>query len=484
MSGALLLASLVSPILLGLAFAAPLGRALPRDAPGRVLFASTALALGLGATSCAFFVWSWLVDPRSAWVVEAILAGGAALGGFALYRRRARDRERASVSHPASLLVVVAFVAVALAALGSFFAVSRRNPHGAWDAWMTWNAHARFMFRGGAEWLVMFSDQTSLRHPDYPFLLPSLVARGWSYVDGEWLVVPVAVALLYTALTAAIAWAAVATMTSRTHAYLAAMLLLGTPFFVAHGASQYADIPVGLYLLAAVALVTLHDRRQGEGGSLLVLAGAAAGMSAWTKNEGLLFIAALVIARAIVVLPVGGVRALVREAGSFALGLLPVLAVVLAFKVNLAPPNDLMSGEAQGAAQTLQRLADGDRHAYVARSVAAAVWEFGRNRLAGVLVVLAVAGVALGVRRGSFRDVKMGLLTILLVMTGHVLAYLTAPADMPRLLEGSIDRLLLQLWPTAVFVFFLGVRSPDLTDGSDGRVATSPTPPPSPSAAR
>src|SRR5438552_2302100 len=112
-----------------------------------------------------------------------------------------------------------------------------------------------------------------------------------------------------------------------------------------------------MLLLVAVALA-VEER--------FALAGLAAGLCAFTKNEGAIELAALFLA----VLLVAGRRAAVR----FALGAAAPVALLAYFKLRWAPPNDL-------ATQT--RLGDVLRHAprrigIVARGFALEAVDFSR----------------------------------------------------------------------------------------------------------
>ena len=73
---------------------------------------------------------------------------------------------------------------------------------------------------------------------------------------------------------------------------LAGLTLLCTPFLIRHGASQYADVPLSFFFVATVALLFFHAESRSQN-HLLTLAGMAAALSAWTKNEGVLFLALL-----------------------------------------------------------------------------------------------------------------------------------------------------------------------------------------------
>ena len=83
----------------------------------------------------------------------------------------------------------------------------------------------------------------------------------------------------------------------RSQAMLGGLMLTGTPYFLIHGASQYADVPLGFFFLATLTLFCLQDRFPKHSRGVLVLAWMTAGMAAWTKNEGLLFLLAIVVAR-------------------------------------------------------------------------------------------------------------------------------------------------------------------------------------------
>jgi hypothetical protein len=48
-----------------------------------------------------------------------------------------------------------------------------------------------------------------------------------------------------------------------------------------------------------------------------------------------------------------------------------------------------------------------------------------------------------------------------LTLAGYAFVYLTTPQDLAWHLRTSLHRLLLQLWPSALFVFFLLVKTPE-----------------------
>ncbi len=45
-------------------------------------------------------------------------------------------------------------------------------------------------------------------------------------------------------------------------------------------------------------------------------------------------------------------------------------------------------------------------------------------------------------------------------LAGYLVVYLIGPDSLDWILRTTLDRLLLQIWPSAVFLFFLSLRSP------------------------
>ncbi len=135
---------------------------------------------------------------------------------------------------------------------------------------------------------------------------------------------------------------------------LGAIALLATPSFVEQGAWQYADIPLSFFYLATIVLLSLYDERTQEASSqspagLLALGGVAAGFAAWTKNEGVLFLGAIILARQLTSLRAhptalqGAKIAFARHSGLLLAGSAPLLFLVIYFKHWIAPPGDLFS---------------------------------------------------------------------------------------------------------------------------------------------
>ena len=229
------------------------------------------------------------------------------------------------------------------------------EPHGTWDAWAIWNVRARFFFRADHDWTNAFI--ASHGHPDYPLLLPLTVARFWSYVGSETTVVPRALSLAYLGGMLALTVTTLAALRGWIQGLVAGLVLLGTPQLIGHATAQDAEAPLAFWLLASCALLALRDFECASRSGLLVLAGAAAGMAAWTKNEGMLQLIALGGAVSLCAIRSTPREQGLREIRSFLLGALPATAIITAFKLGWAQPNAFVEG--QGVAETSARLLDG-----------------------------------------------------------------------------------------------------------------------------
>jgi hypothetical protein len=236
--------------------------------------------------------------------------------------------------------------------------------------------------------------------------------------------------------------------------------LLGTPYFVEHGASQYADVPLSFFILATLALLAYQDRVWPQTPGLSALAGITAGMAAWTKNEGLLLVLAVMLANGVIQLWKRRCSMLVRQARFFAAGLIPVLAVVVVFKRTLATPNFFL--HQQTGATLFERLTDPDRSRALAQALVTHGWNFG-GLSASAFLFVAFYVVCVGLPCKEQRAaVQTSAWTLAMMLGGYCIVSLISPASMTWQTSTSLDRLLLQLWPGVLFTSFLAARTPEV----------------------
>lgn len=425
-----------------------------RDGASRALTTALAIGLGLGLASCTFFVALEAFDGGRAGVIgiDALLLAAA----LVVWRRA--GAVPAAPSTPLAgreRLLAAALLVAAAAAATSFLANTLQDPHGRWDAWATWNLRARWLAEAGPVWRDGFAKPTI--HGDYPLLLPGTVARLWVYGGGRDLVAPAAVAAAYGAALILLLYAALASLRDRTQGLIGALCLLGTPFLLRIVAWQYADVPLAFNLLAVVALLALADHDPAGGRLLRLWAGVAAGLLAWSKNEGMVLVLGIVLVQGALMLARRAPP--LRGAAWFLAGLLPPAAVVLWFKLTLSPLSPQFHRQ---RATMLEQVADLSRYEAIGR---AALYEL-IHGVGAILLALAVYGILLGRARDQrARRHATGVLAIVgFAALAYGFTYLTSRVDLHWLLSYSMDRLLLQLWPCSLFAALLYLASPGEDD--------------------
>lgn len=404
------------------------------------LKAFLSVPLGMGISSLLFFAWLGLGLPHSAYPPLEALAAAILIwrAGNPLQGRQPAG----FLVKPSDLAYIFPFLALGGLALFFFFRSAFYFPHGYEDAWFIWNMAARFLYRA-ADWTLRFTAQSGLWHPDYPLLLPLNITQGWLWL-GETTRIPIAAAALFTFCLPGLVFSALYFSGQKVHALSAAGLLLLTPWFIEYGAQQMADIPLAGFLLGAAIALWLFE--QTESPRLMVLSGALAGFAAWTKNEGWLFWAVCFLT--VLTLPQR------RSAFSrFLLGSLPPLTAALAFKVFLAPANDLFAQNTHW----LQQIFNPARFLQIFSAFAQQIGAFGGWRL-GIFWALLVYSFLIGFERRALRHSARLWALIFLQLAGYFAIYLITPHDLDWHLRTSLTRLLMQVFPLTLFALFASLR--------------------------
>lgn len=364
-------------------------------------------------------------------------------------------REDGSVKLPAFRITALLFIFSLGNALLSFVLNSLAKPNGEWDAWSIWNLKARFIYRSMNDWLRTFSTIINHSHPDYPLLLPSFIARTWLYLQHETLYVPICVAGFFALAIVGLLTVSVTLLRDKVQGYLAGLALLSTPFFIALAAAQYADVPLAFFFLSVIVLLTFAEQSDEGGKPLYVLAGIMCGLAAWTKNEGLLFVMAIIFGRVVMAYMSGWKRG-GKQISYFFMGLVPILLVLVYFKVNFAPVNDLVSGQ---NLSTFHKLTSPSRYYLVICAFMLKSMSFGKWFVSPVILLIIYA-LLFGVYSERKKSNTVNGLVIAITLLGYFLVYIVTPNDLTWHIETSLDRLLLQMFPSILFIYFMVVASP------------------------
>jgi len=142
----------------------------------------------------------------------------------------------------------------------------------------------------------------------------------------------------------------------------------------------------------------------------------------------------------------------------FTIGVFPILAVLILFKLKIPSTNELYTG--QSIDTVLARLTDFSRYLIIGKSFIV----FFYDKLAKEwLIILPIYFFLLGKTKQNANEesIKTSFLIVLFMLSGCFFIYLITPLNLSWHLRTSIWRLFLQLWPTIIFSFFLVVSTPE-----------------------
>jgi hypothetical protein len=419
-----------------------------------LIWLPVAAGCGLGLSSIVW--WGLLVAGITSRQTIVILDVGlwlCLIGIFAVLPLRRRSAAPPSSIAPASRYAAAAaglvLAGASATALATFASQSIVFPHGEWDAWAIWNLRARFFFHGFPDqWRNAFDGALYYSHPNYPLLLPLSIARAWTFAGADTVWVPVVWAAVFTAGAASVAGASVARTRGSTAGMFAGAAVLASPAFVRYGSWQIADVPLSFFIVATFALLARAVERESQP-AWWILAGLAAGLAAWTKNEGLLFAGALAVAAAVSAILKCSVFPSFKSVAWFAAGMAPCVLAVVEFKTAWALPNRFLA--AQSLAHLSGRVTELERLQTITASMAGELWHSG-GALVGPLPLV----VLYAVLRGRHSDVPqrcgwLALATSALSLTGYVAVYMLTHLELQYHLDTSLGRVCVHYLPTLVW---------------------------------
>ena len=416
------------------------GAGLSGSLPKGALRRAVGLAFGLGAWSAAYAAALLLAGPKALVAKDvALVALGVAL------MAAVRPRSLPLADEPAPRWLAAFFAAACALAAAAFVEHTIRLPDGGWDAWMVWNLRARFLARDAANFRAAFSpDLLFLAHQDYPWLVPGLVAQGFLLAGREPPLVPAGIAFIFGALCVAVVALGLARLRGRRAGILGGIAVATLPCFPTFASNQQSDVPLAVFFAIAVVLVALAIERDSL--RLFVPAGFAAGLCAWTKNEGAMYAVFLGLALL-------AHRRSFRAVWLYALGALPCAALFIAFKLSLAPPNDLAVFSTR--ADVLARALDVRRIGLLFLLVLRRIVYFQDFAL---WIVAELLALWLYVRRLPSAPATQTVGTaIVLCCLAYAPIYILQPHRLDWIFRTSADRLFMQLWPAMVLSTLLSL---------------------------
>ena len=160
-------------------------------------------------------------------------------------------------------------------------------------------------------------------------------------------------------------------------------------------------------------------------------------------GEGILFLLAVIIARAIIMIRVIGIKGYLREILYFISGGVLVLVILAYFKFYLVPVNGLFA--AQETSELIGKLFDWSRYKIVFVKFAKQLLFFGK----GIIFVLIICSIIIGIKKENYKQngFKFLVTVILLMLGGYFYIYIITPQDLEWHMRTSLDRILMHLYP-------------------------------------
>ena len=303
--------------------------------------------------------------------------------------------------------------------------------YGYWDSWTIWNYHAKFLQH--PEYRKYLFSVNPEMHADYPLYLSASIAFLRRLTGCDNFVVPYALGYCIQLLVPVSIFLALHRK-SLPIAALVFFLIVTDDFYLERGLGQYADVPLALLFLCA--FICIEDAQKKPGAVLM--AAAFIGCCMWVKNEGIM-LAVIFIAFNIKTLFAAG------RWKYFLAGIALPLLTLLIFKAE-APSNDLLAAKGTKA---IDLLSDPARHQIVWDYLA---YNFNHYYIPLKIGLVIYAILCIAEKRWPARN----LLALLCCMLGYCIVYLLTPKSIDWHVHTSMDRLLMQLMPS--FMYLMALR--------------------------
>lgn len=419
------------------------------------------IGVGIGLTSVIFLLLdvAGAATPATIFGSDVVLLAVFTWQSFRLRASRA-PRPPSEATAPGfrwNWLLASAFGMALVISCVRMIQIAVALPVGDWDAWAIWNMRAKFLAGPPGAWRYALSPLLSSSHPDYPLLLSAFVARAWKAGGTVNTMVPAATALLFFAALLALLVSVVALLRGTASALLAGLVILSTTSLLTWAPAQYADIPLGFYYLAAVALIFLEATPMASGRLALFWAGCCASLAAWTKNEGIVFLACIAIVFFVFTLWKSRSPAALPRVAWLLAGTVPGVLLTLWFKFFLAPAVDPLVTQGTSG---LARLHDFSRYTQIAGGFFHNLLNLGWG-ITHPLILLAILAVLIRWKPEDRYNLPSLVATVVLVLVflSYCGVLLISPYGLSWQVQTSFDRLMLQVWPSALLIFFVQLRN-------------------------
>jgi hypothetical protein len=421
-----------------------------------------ATAFGIGITSIAFFLLdvTGIAGPAAIYVIDGSMLA-LLLWRLLSIRKPSNADQALATSTPGfrwTWLLVCIFSVAVIAVLIRLIEMSQALPVGDWDAWAIWNLRAKFLAGPAETWHYALSPLYNPIPSRYPLLLSGFIARLWKAGFTVDTTAPALTALLFFVALLALLVSAVALLRTAASGLLAGLVLLSTTSLLIWAPAQYSDVPLAVYSLGAIALLVLANSPLANRRFAMLGAGFCASFAAWTKDEGISFLAFFLTAYTGFWLWKRENARLVAPTWLIS-GAAPGVLLALWLKFFLAGAAN--ASPAAGALR-ISQLANFSGYVQVARGIFDVLLNLGSG-VAHPLILLGILAIFIRwdpehLHRASAIPAA-GALLLTFFSYCAVAMLRNTPDALAWQIGTAFDRLVLQLWPSAVLLFFVALRS-------------------------
>lgn len=320
------------------------------------------------------------------------------------------------------------------------------NPMGSWDGFRIWNIKAQFLYQYDNLWRNVFLLPNFLMHNDYPLFIPCTVSRLWKFAHSDFADIANIVGITFTFCTVFLVYFTIKKYKNADLAAVVSSVLALCFIFLTNGASQSADIPMAyMALCAVVSLIMFFDKRENI---YIVLGTIFAGLTIWTKNEGIMFL-----------LVYAGVFSLYflfkKEFRRFWLIValaLPFLAFLAFYKSMTETPNDLFYGIF--LLKTYTQVFKYKTWLLIIKWIL----KFTFTSFVTLFPLFILTARGFEIDKKLKMPFFLVLLILILLACGYFAVYLLSPHDLVWLLQNSLERIMLHMTPIFVLALALCLK--------------------------
>jgi len=314
-----------------------------------------------------------------------------------------------------------------------FFNLSVR--WGDWDAWAIWSQHAKFL-ADSSYFGNLFTEDIAWTHPDYPLMLPSIIAVLWKSLGFYSAYVPAVFAYL---IAISLVLMILSSFLEKRFTVLGVsifLILTGSSVLFPFVNSQLADTLLGVFILASMVL--LNHLPYDKPVFHLLLIGFFTATCGWIKNEGLVFFALFAFCFSVKFFRN---KNMVKY---FFIGAALPLLVLLVFKLNYAPSSDLINGHNEYAT----KIFDFSRYK--------TIYDFTKNYIVENCQLLTYSMLVVLVINYRYYS-SFTFVVIFGLLVAYFFTYVLTPNDLTWHLTTSFYRLVHQVFPVLFYSMFFSV---------------------------